>query len=453
MKRGAWRTRLGFYLAAIGTAFGLGNLWRFPYVVGSHGGGAFVLLYVAFALTIGLSLLIAELMMGRVSRQASIGALRKIGGGRVWSVFGAMSLVATSIALSYYAVISGWVLHFLSRFLVSFLLHSPFSVESTMKVLMENGALQVALTSAHLLIAAVIVAKGVQEGIERWVGWVMPLFIVLMTTLLIQSLLLPSSSEAMQFLFYPDFSKLKAGSLIQALGHVLFTLSLGFGTMVVFGSYLPEDTHLPTAGFRVALLDTTISLLAGILIFPIVFADRAIDSSNLNIGPELLFETLPTLFQGRGGSLWGAAFFLCLYLAALGASIGLLEASVSNLVDLKKFGRVRATWIASVACLVLAIFPALSSTAFREVKFRNMGLLATVDAVLITGILPLVGLAFAILVGWNMKSEIRETNFVSDDRQASVRLYPNWLFVLRWMAPIVIGFALLIELVGFFLSA
>ncbi|MEQ1879302.1 MAG: sodium-dependent transporter, partial [Bdellovibrionia bacterium] len=334
--------------------------------------------------------------------------------------------------------------------LISFVFHTPFSVEATMKVLMDSGPLQMALTSAHLLIAAVIVAKGVQEGIERWVGWVMPLFIVLMATLLIQSLLLPSSGEAIQFLFYPDFSQLKPGSVIQALGHVLFTLSLGFGTMVVFGSYLPEDTHIPSAGFRVALLDTTLSLLAGLLIFPIVFADRTVDPANLNTGPELLFETLPTLFQGQGGSLWGAAFFLCLYLAALGASIGLLEAGVSNIIDLKKIKRIPATWIAAIACLILAVFPALSSTVFRDVKFRNMSLLATVDAILITGILPLIGIAFAVLVGWKMKEATREGNFIDDSRQASVRLYPNWLFVLRWLAPIVIALALLIEVVGIF---
>ncbi|HEX4925379.1 MAG TPA: sodium-dependent transporter, partial [Bdellovibrionales bacterium] len=265
MKRGAWRTRLGFYLAAIGTAFGLGNLWRFPYVVGSHGGGAFVLIYVALALVIGLSLLIAELMIGRVTRQGVIGGIKKLGGGRVWTVFGGLSLTATIVALSYYAVISGWVLHFMSRFFVSFVLQSPFSVDTTLKILMDNGYLQMALTSVHLLIASVIVAKGVQEGLERWIGWMMPVFIVLMTTLLIQSLLLPSASEALQFLFYPDFSKLKAGSLVQAVGHVLFTLSLGFGTMVVFGSYLGEDTHIPSAGFRVAMLDTTLSLLAGLV--------------------------------------------------------------------------------------------------------------------------------------------------------------------------------------------
>lgn len=453
MKRGAWRTRLGFYLAAIGTAFGLGNLWRFPYVVGSHGGGAFVLIYVALALLIGLSLLIAELMIGRVTRQGIIGGLKKLGGGRAWTVFGALSLTATIIALSYYAVISGWVLHFMSRFFVSFVLQSPFSVDTTLKILMGNGYLQMALTSAHLLIASVIIAKGVQEGLERWIGWMMPVFIVLMTTLLIQSLLLPSAGEALQFLFYPDFSKLKAGSLVQAVGHVLFTLSLGFGTMVVFGSYLGDDTHIPSAGFRVAMLDTTLSLLAGLVIFPIVFADRAVDSANLNTGPELLFQTLPTLFQGPGGSLWGCAFFLCLYLAALGASIGLLEAAVSNIMDFLKIKRGPATLVAGFGGLLLAIFPALSSTAFSGVRYRDMGLLAIVDAVLITGILPLIGLGISLFVGWKMKAATREEFFIAADRQASVRLYPNWLFVLRWMAPLVIAGSLLIELVGIFLSA
>jgi NSS family neurotransmitter:Na+ symporter len=340
----------------------------------------------------------------------------------------------------------------MARFFMSFVFHRPFSVEGTLKVLMENGYLQLALTSAHLLIVVVIVAKGVQEGIEKWVGFMMPVFFVLMMALLIQSMLLPSANEAIQFLFYPDFSKLRAGSLGQALGHVLFTLSLGFGTMVVFGSYLRDDVHIPSAGFRVALIDTTLSLLAGLLIFPIVFADTGVDPNNLRTGPELLFETLPILFHGRGGALWGTAFFLCLYLAAVGASIGLLEASVSNLIDLGKLKRIHATWITAAVCLLFAVFPALSSTVFRGVRYKGMGLLAIVDAVLITGILPFVGLGFSLAVGWKMKESLVKEQFIRVDRQASVRLYPHWRWLLRWFLPALILLAFLIELVGFWLT-
>jgi NSS family neurotransmitter:Na+ symporter len=327
-RRSLWGTRFGFYLAAVGSAFGLGNLWRFPYITVENGGGAFVIMYIVMALCVGLPLLIGELMLGKISRRSVISACSRLSkdesisrkmrtkGGGAWMWTGRLSVIVCLLILSYYAVISGWVLHFLMQFFVSQLKTGAFDVEKSLAVLREHGGLQIALMSVHLLITLVIVGKGVQEGIEKWVSYSMPAFIILLMILVTKSLSLPSAGDALRFMFYPDFSKLTLFSPLDAIGHVLFTLSIGIGTMVTFGSYLNETTKIPAAGFRITAMDTVISLFAGLLIFPLL-----IGAAFSTTGPELLFQTLPRLLVDLdSGFLFGMAFFICLYLAALGAS-------------------------------------------------------------------------------------------------------------------------------------
>lgn len=462
-RRSLWGTRFGFYLAAIGSAFGLGNLWRFPYIAAENGGGAFVLMYTLFALLIGLPLLIGELMLGKLTRRSAIGAMRKLaqgaepfaGGPRtagraapdrasVWLARAAV--VAILVVLSYYAVISGWVLHFSMQFLFSPLRDGGFDPERTMAILRENGLLQVALTSVHLLLTVIVVARGVQEGIEKWVGNLMPLFVVLLFVLVVKSLSLPTAGQALRFLFYPDFSRLSSASMLHALGHVFFTLSVGFGTMVTFGSYLNEGTRIPKAGFRVTAMDTLISLFAGLLVFPLVIGHSGPESA----GPEVLFLSLPYLLQSSGGGFFfGVAFFLCLYVAALGASIGLLEAVVSNIMDDRRTPRRLAAWLSGGGVFVLAMFPALSSSVFRDVNVGGQGLLETVDAVLISGVLPLIALGFCLTVAWRLAPERKRAEFVGEDSPSAVRLFGHWLIVTRWIAPAAILIAFALALWGF----
>ena len=266
--------------------------------------------------------------------------------------------------------------------------------------------------------------KGVHEGIERWVGSVMPIFAILLLLLISKSLSLPSAASAMRFLFYPDFSKLTLSSPLQAIGHVCFTLSIGFGTMVTFGSYLTDDTKIPSAGFRVTALDTMISLAAGLLIFPIV-----ISSSLAVSGPDVLFQTLPRLFLHlEGGFVFGIAFFLCLYLAALCASIGLLEGVVSNLLDRETLTRTQAAWSTGFIALLLAIFPALSTSVLRGVNYQGRGLLEILDAILINGILPLIALGISWIVSYNLKPDLKRHEFMMDDAPGTDKLYSHWGF-------------------------
>lgn len=452
-KRGAWRTRFGFYLLAVGSACGLGNLWRFPYVVGENGGGAFILLYVFMAMVIGVPLMIAELNLGKQSRKSVIVAIQQLGAksGRkdlAWA--GRFAVILSLVVLSYYAVISGWVLHYLTQFFIS-LFDAPDTVyaKTNFSTLMSNGILQVLLASAHLLITVVVVLKGVQEGLEKWISYTMPLFAVLVAVLLFRSFSMPTTSEVMRFLFYPDFSKLTLTSLNHAIGHMLFTLSLGFGTIVTFGSYMRESDHAPTAGFRVALVDTLISLVAVVMIFPVAFT-----ASNVPLtDPSLMFEVLPNYLLGiRGGVLFGLAFFVCLYLAALNASIGLLEVVVSNFVDLnKKFERTRATWTSGFIALGLAILPALSSSLFKEVRVFGRSLIEILDSLLINWALPVVALGILMVYDLGTTTKEKEEAFVDRDRFVSYSMFPQWCFVLRYVAPVVIVTGLALQILGLFL--
>ncbi|MGZ3771246.1 MAG: sodium-dependent transporter [Bdellovibrio sp.] len=452
IKRGSWRTKFGFYLLAIGSACGLGNLWRFPYVVGENGGGAFVLLYVFMAFAIGAPMLISELMLGKNSRRSVIVVSsqlsEKAGSGFRWA--GRFAVILSVVVLSYYAVISGWVLHFMTQFFVALFTPPEIgSAKTNLAALMSNGWLQLMLASAHLLITIVVVAKGVQEGLEKWISYAMPLFAALVIILLVRSFSLPSTPEVLRFLFYPDFSKLTLASLNHALGHVLFTLSVGFGTMVTFGSYMREEDHPPTAGFRVTVVDTAISLIAVVMIFPVAF-----QASNVPLtDPSLMFEVLPRYLLGiPGGALFGLAFFACLYMAALNASIGLLEVIVSNWVDVQKtIERGRATWYSGIIALVLTVFPALSSSLFKNVRILGRPLIEAMDSLLINWFLPLIALSILMAYNRGVSEAEKKQSFIDKDKFVSYAMYPHWRLILRWIAPAVIGLGLALQTVGIFL--
>ncbi|MNK01282.1 Sodium:neurotransmitter symporter family protein [compost metagenome] len=451
VKRGSWRTRFGFYLLAIGSACGLGNLWRFPYVVGENGGGAFILLYVFMALAIGAPMLIAELILGKKTRTSVIVATQEMSkkAGSQFRWVGRWAVLVSIVVFSYYAVISGWVLHFLTQFAISLFTDIEGATDKTnLATLMSNGWLQLMLASAHILITVVVVVKGVQEGLEKWISYTMPLFAVLVSILVLRSFSLPSTPEVMRFLFYPDFSKLTFSSLGHALGHVFFTLSVGFGTMVTFGSYMREGDHVPTAGFRVAVVDTLLSLVAVVMIFPVAF-----QASNVPLtDPALMFEVLPRYLLGiRGGTLFGLAFFLCLYMAALNASIGLLEVIVSNWVDSRKtVERGKATWASGGVALLLAALPALSGSVFKNVRFSGRSLIEALDSLLINWFLPLVALGI-LLAFYKGTTELeKEKSFIDKNRVVSYTMYPHWIFVLKWLAPAVIVVGMVLQVVGLF---
>jgi len=266
--------------------------------------------------------------------------------------------------------------------------------------------------------------------------------------LLVRSFSLPSTPEVLRFLFYPDFSKLTMSSLNHALGHVFFTLSVGFGTMVTYGSYMREEDHVPTAGFRVAMVDCAISLIAVVMIFPVAF-----QASNVPLtDPALMFEVLPRYLLGiRGGALFGLAFFVCLYLAALNASIGLLEVVVSNFVDTQKsIGRGRATWYSGLVALILAVLPALSSSVLKSVRVNGRSLIESLDSLLINWILPLVALAVLLAFYKGTSEKERDVSFIDKEKFVSYSMYPHWIFVLKWAAPVIIVIGFVLQIASLF---
>ncbi len=443
---GRWGTRFGFYLAAVGTAFGLGNIWRFPFVVAENGGGAFVLVYLALVFVVGMPFLIGELMLGKVTRSAVMPAMNQLGesGGqrkKLLAGSGYFSIGVCLMVLAYYSVISGWVLHFLMRFVVSLFSPNGFDPGSSLEVLLKNGWLQVLITSVHMILVMAAVAKGVDEGIERWVGKIMPMFLALVILLALRSLSMDGSSDAIRFFLYPDFSQLTTASLGRAIGQVCFTLSLGFGTMVTFGSYMHEKVSVPVAGFRVAIFDSVVSFVAGILIFPLVFSRDFVSR-----GPQLLFETVPFLLARiPSGSWFGLAFFLCLYLAAFGASIGLMETAVANLRESKKMPRKRATFVAGSICFILALIPALSSSVFKDVQIGGASIMEVWDNVLVNWMLPIVALIVSQVVVRRLDREAQAKEFDSIPSAAMGQLYAHWRFAIRYLAPLLVLTGLILQ--------
>lgn len=452
MRRGAWSNRYAFYLATIGSAFSLGNLWRFPYVVDSNGGGAFVVTYILLCFIIGLPIVVGELMIGRLSRLSILSATESISlespspWVRKWKPWKWVAYTAnlTSVCLlALYSVICGWVLFFVMQYLTH-LITGRALPDDLFNILMNNGTLQVALMSVHILITTFVVSMGLKQGIERLSTLIMPLFMALMIYLIFKSLSLPGTVDAMRFLFYPNFSYFTSETLLKVLGHVFFTLSVGMGAMVVFGSYLREETYVPRSGFKVTILDITISIFSGFLIFPIVF------SANINgdYGPSLIFNTLSVFFNKMGlGNFFGLVFFVCLYLAALGASIMLLETSVSHLIDSKKWNRSRASWSMIVFIFLVALPASLSSTLLKNLKFQDLSVLRLYDKFLIDYMLPVVCLGISLLVGFGISKKKKQELFIREDEMDSEKLFRNWHFLVRWFVPAVIIFGFVSSIV------
>ncbi|RME17392.1 MAG: sodium-dependent transporter, partial [Bdellovibrio sp.] len=460
MKQNKWGTRFGFYLAAMGSAFGLGSLWRFPYIVAENGGGAFVLLYAALVFVVGIPLLIAELMLGKSTRRSVLKALLLMReGGPFTKPFpqnallsflyksipwaGRLSLFVNISVLSYYAVICGWVLFFLIHFLLSYMGVQSLDAFHSLSFLLSHGLLQALLAGLHILLVSFIVGKDVENGIEKWIGYIMPVFGVLLFVLIHKSLTVGDHMSALRFLFYPDFSKLKLSSLAQAIGHVFFALSLGFGTIVTFGSYLNDRTYVPLASVRVATLDSLISILAGLLVFPLVFS-----ITKDILGPTLMFKTVPLFFsQIEGGVLLGIGFFLCMYLAALSASVGLFETVVANLRETYLEKRLHGVLFTGIGCFLLSWFPAFSSSYLKNWQWRGKGLLEVLDDILINWTLPLVALAISFIVFGRLSDEVKKKEFFKEPQKASRLLFKHWIFALKWIAPTIIIFALVLQLI------
>lgn len=458
-RRGAWATRFGIYFAAIGSAFGLGGLWRFPYVVAENGGGAFVALYFFLLIMIGVPLLIGELLIGKITRRGVLAGQRQLAAQaqsrglnskfrpllKSMPILAILSIFSCVFILGYYSVVSGWVLHFMLQFWsLPFGRVGETHVIESMTRLKSSGILQMGLSTLHISLIIIIVAKGVEDGIEKWVGFIMPIFVGILSVLVYRSLSMSSSADALRFFLYPDFSQLQYSSLSAAIGQLCFTLSIGFATMVTFGSYLKDDALVPQTGFRVATLDGATAVIAGLLIFPLV-----IGGSDESRGPELLFQTVPQfLLSIEGGTIFGIFFFLCLYLAALGASISILETIVANICENSNLSRGKASLFAGLAVVCASVLPALSSSLFGDFQIRGRGLLEIFDVVLINWVVPIVALMYSQVVVYEVDEKAKRDEYAGFEGTSKQILYTHWRFMMKWVVPPVIILALVLQLIG-----
>lgn len=359
--RGAWGSRLGFILAASGSAIGLGNIWRFPYTAGESGGGAFVLIYLAFVALIGVPVMLSELSIGRKTERNPVGAFSALAPGSKWSWVGGLGVATGFGILAFYSVIAGWTIGYLYKAVTGQLTGLDADASGAVFTsLISNPGVAIGLTAGFMVLTILVVRKGVSSGIEKMTTILMPLLLIILVMLAIRSITLPGAGEGISYLFKPDFSKITIDVIIRALGQALFSLSLGMGAMITYGSYFPKSENMSSAGMTVALFDTVIAILAGLIIFPALFAAGV----EPNAGPGLVFVVLPTIFESLpAGGIFGIAFYALLAIAALTSTVSLLEVVVSYFVDEKKWTRNKAAWVIGGLCLLLAVPSALSQGA------------------------------------------------------------------------------------------
>lgn len=437
--RAHWASRTGFILAAAGSAVGLGNIWRFPYVTGENGGGLFVLLYLACILFVGLPIVVGEIILGRGAQCSNVGAFKTLSGPRTpWRTLGGLGVVVAHLVLSFYAVVAGWAMHYTVLAVRGLLAgRSAEQIQATFGGLASSIPLNLIWTTVFLALTVAVVERGVRAGIERWSRILMPALLVLLLILLFRATALDGFGRAFDFVFGLHADKLTGGGIIEALGHSFFTLSLGMGGLLTLGSYLDKEGDIPSMSLTIAGLDTVIALLACLVIFPVTF------SFGLEVteGPGLIFTTIPiALAQMPAASLLATIFFALLVFAALTSAISLLEVATAYYIDEKGWSRRRAVMTAGGLIAVLAIPSALTGAtetfgpAFAALFGQNWFDLM-VDAST-NWALPFGGMGMALYVAWKMPAELRRAEFVAGSRWAG--FYAGWLVVLRYVVPLAI---------------
>ena len=433
---GQWSSRMAFVLAATGSAVGLGNIWKFPYITGQNGGGAFVLVYLVCILIIGIPVMMGELLIGRRGRQSpshSISQLAKEAGApRAWSLMGFMGISASFLILTFYVVIAGWAIaYILTTATGTFRGATAEEVGATFDTFLASPLQLMFWSTLITLGTAVTVAGGVRKGLERAVTWLMPGMLIILVLLVGYALNTGSFMEGFRFLFQPDFGKLSANGVLVALGHAFFTLSLASGVMITYGAYLPDDVSIFQTSVIVAAADTAVALIAGLAIFPIVFA-YGLDVSE---GPGLIFATLPIAFgQMPFGIFFGTLFFIMLSFAAFTSAISLLEPTVAWIVERFSVTRLRAVVVSGTVLWVLSLGTVFSFSNWSEITLFGETFFGNLDYLTANIMLPLGGLLVAGFTAWAMKeSSTREELGLGDSR-----VYPVWRFVMRYVAPVAI---------------
>lgn len=452
MARARWGSRMGFVLAAAGSAIGLANIWRFPYIVGFYGGAAFIAIYLLFLLLIGLPVFAAEVLIGRKTHLNPIGAFRQLGGNKAWTLAGAMTLFTGLVVSAFYSVVAGWVVGYLQQALSGQLatLHTPAQAAHHFSSVIASPVWVLLSHTCFMGLSAAILYSGVQKGLEKGNKFMLPLLFLMLLFVLSQALMLPNAWEGVLFLLQPDWKVLTPAAFLTALGHAFFTLSLGQGTMVTYGSYLNGDENMVTTLFSAVVMDTLVSILAALAVFAIVFSAGVEPSS----GPGLLFTTLPPIFASMaGGQAMAVAFFSLMLLAALTSQISAMEPSIALLRDRFNWGRHRSVIAVAATGWVLGVPLALSTGYMPSLQIDDHSLLDIVSNFASDCLIPLGGLAAVLLVGWRwgIKEAIAElfsgtSGFLSTNKW----LRGYFRFCIQYSAPFLIFLVFLHSLGLFF---
>ena len=458
-----WSSRWAFVLAAVGAAVGLGNIWRFPTLAGENGGGAFVLLYIGCVVLIGLPMVLSEVMIGRHGRSDAYHSVVKVaedsGASRNWGIFGGMGILSAALILSFYSVVAGWVLYYVgvmgadllgaifsgNPFAGALAAESPETIPDRMTNLFENNPMLLGMHVIFMGITIWIVARGVTDGIEKAATLLMPAFFALLVLITIYGAFTGEFGKAVAFMFTPDFSKLTPGVMNEALGQALFSMSVASAALITYGGYVSKETKLaPTAGM-ISFADTAVAILAGLMIFPIVFA-VGLDAA---AGPTLVFQSLPIAFHTMpGGSLVGFLFFVLVFFAALTSSISLLEAAVAWAMEKFGWARAKAAWLVGGAIFLVGVACALSLNIWSEVRllgfwslFADANIFDTIDGLVGKVLLPLTAFLTSIFVGWKADKKL-----VAAETGLSAGTLGIYRFLIAWLAPIAVFLILLFGL-------
>ena len=444
--RDSFGSRFGAIVAMAGSAVGLGNLWRFPYLVGENGGAAFIIVYILLSFLICLPIFVSEFVIGRRSQKNAYAAFRDLSGGSKWRWVGLFTVIVPLIVLSYYSVIGGWSIEYLLKSLsFSFSDASRITMNTMFTDFVSSTWAPLATHTVFLLFTTLIVIVGIKDGIEKFSKVMMPLLFIIVVAIAIYSLMLPGASAGVDYLFRPDFSKIDAKACASALGQAFFSLSLGFGTIMTYASYVSKGDNIMTQSAATAISDLMFALIAGVAIMPAVFA-FGIDPQ---AGPGLVFETLPYIFgQMPAGGLIAILFFAALLVAALTSSISMLEVAVAYLVEEKKFSRVWACITLFVICWIVGALCSLSFGPLSHIRINGGNLFDFFDS-LSSNVLMTLGSLFTVLfVGWRLKrTDIYDEFTNGGTLSTNARIFGVLWFLIRYICPLAI---ISIFLVGIF---
>ncbi len=431
--------KIGVILATAGSAVGLGNIWRFPYMTGENGGAAFILLYIACVFILGIPGMLCEFVVGRHGASNAVRAYQQFGHSPHWRIIGILGVITSMIILGFYAVVAGWCLQYLYATMTGSISGDKAYVEQYFADFSSDALIPILWAIAFIAITHYIIAKGVRGGIERASNVLMPTLFILLLIIAIASCSLPGASDGIRFLFMPDFSKLTGSVLIEALGQAFFSLSLGTACLCTFASYFSKQTNLVGSATQIACLDSLIAILAGLMIFPAAAAVGVSPDS----GPSLIFITLPNVFSQAFismpavGYIISILFYLLLSMAALTSTISMHEIGTAFFHEELQISRNNAAYIVTTICCIIAVFCSLSMGACPDMQIMGMPVLSFCDSLTANWLLPAGSLLTCILVGWFIPKHIVHDEFTNHGTVAT-HLYAIWLFLIRFVCPIAI---------------